>query len=141
MHGVSVDEERIQRWLDWLRDGSEADKIAARRGLAGVFEQRGMLDEAIELLETNVRAGVRGADTLRRLSLLYQAQENEISSFATAVTVPHTGEAVGVLSPSTSDLAAPPTGGAAVRSLMPVLVMMVGLGILLGGALWMLSPL
>ena len=53
-----------KRWLDWLRDGSEADKIAARRGLAGVFEQRGMLEEAIELLESNVKAVMRGAETL-----------------------------------------------------------------------------
>jgi hypothetical protein len=53
---VSADDQQIQRWLGWLHDGSEADKLVARRRLAGVFEQRGMLEEAIELLGRNVRA-------------------------------------------------------------------------------------
>jgi hypothetical protein len=39
----------IGRWLDWLRDGSEVSKLAARHRRAGVFEQRRMLHEAIEL--------------------------------------------------------------------------------------------
>ena len=86
MPAESADEQRIQRWLDVLRDGGEADKIAARRGLARVFEQRGMLAEAIELLETNVEAGVRSAETLRWLSRLYQAQGDEANSLAAAVT-------------------------------------------------------
>jgi hypothetical protein len=73
MDGTGSDEQRIQRWLDVLRDGDEPDKIAARRGLARVFEERGMLEEAIELLETNVEAGVRSAEALRWLSRLYQA--------------------------------------------------------------------
>jgi hypothetical protein len=74
---MRFEERQIQRWLGWLRDGSEADKIAARRGLAGVFERRGMLAEAIELLERNVEAGVRSPETLRWLSRLYQAQGDE----------------------------------------------------------------
>jgi hypothetical protein len=86
MDSTGANEQRIQRWLDVLRDGSEADKIAARRGLAGVFEERGMLAEAIELLETNIEAGARSAETLRWLSRLYQAQGDEASSLAAAVT-------------------------------------------------------
>ena len=53
----------------------EPEVESVRRGLARVFEDRGMLDEAIELLERNVEAGVRGAETLRWLSRLYQARD------------------------------------------------------------------
>src|SRR5215210_6129634 len=80
MDSTGADERRTQRWLEVLRDGSEADKIAARRGLAGVFEERGMIAEAIELLESNIEAGARSAETLRWLSRLYQAQGDEASS-------------------------------------------------------------
>src|SRR5688572_12488261 len=86
MDSTGADEQRIQRWLDVLRDGDEPDKIAARRGLARVFEQRGMLAEAIELLETNVEAGARSAETLRWLSRLYQAHGDEAKSLEAAVT-------------------------------------------------------
>src|SRR5215213_3768636 len=90
MASKGADEQRIQRWLDWLRDGSEAEKIVARRGLAHVFEQRGMLAEAIELLERNIAAGVRGAETLRWLSRLYQAVD-ESTSLAAATQSPALG--------------------------------------------------
>jgi len=72
-HGAAAEEQWIQRWLGLLRDGSEAERVGARRGLARVFEQRGQLAEAIELLERNLEAGERGAETLRSLSRLYQA--------------------------------------------------------------------
>jgi hypothetical protein len=61
MYGGDPDDQQIQDWLNSLRDGTRAEKISARRSLARVFEQRGMLEEAVELLENNVRAGVRVA--------------------------------------------------------------------------------
>jgi hypothetical protein len=71
------DDADIQRWLSQLHDGTSEDKIEAREGLARVFEQRGMLDEATDLVVNNVRAGVRDADTFRWLARLYRAQGNE----------------------------------------------------------------
>jgi hypothetical protein len=142
MHGVSADEQCIQRWLDWLRDGSEADKLAARRGLAGVFEQRRMLEEAIELLESNLQAGVRGAETLRWLSRLYQAQGDEARSLEAAVKSSQHQWAPPVPEPpgEVEAQAAPPQSRA-IRPLTPYLVMMVGLGITGGVVLWVLTPL
>ena len=139
---MSIDEQRIQRWLDWLRDGSDADKIAARRGLAGVFEARGMLDEAIELLERNVEAGVRGTETLRWLSRLYEARDVDSMSSGTedegwqpqwAPPRPEPPKAV--------DLHARPLQPWAVRDLAPYLTVEAGLGVMLGTGLWMLTPI
>jgi hypothetical protein len=135
---VSADERRIERWLDWLRDGSDEDKVAARRGLAGVFEERGMLAEAIELLESNVEAGVRGAETLRWLSRLYQAQGDEASSLEAAVNASQNQE-VSPMSepPGVVEMPAEPR---AIRRLMPYFLMIVGLGITVGVVLWTLTP-
>jgi hypothetical protein len=86
--GVNVVEDdrlQIQYWLEMLRSGSALEKQGARRGLAGVFEKRSMLDEAIELLETNVRDGARSAHTLRWLARLYHEQGDDVSSFEVAV--------------------------------------------------------
>src|SRR5947207_2638655 len=71
------DDATIQHWLTVLRHGTDAEKIEARRQLARVFEQRGMWEEAIDLLVANIRAGERDADTFRCLSRLYRAQGNE----------------------------------------------------------------
>ena len=84
-HGAAAEEQRIQRWLGLLRDGSDAEKVGARRGLARAFERRGQLAEAIELLERNLEAGEHGAETLRWLSRLYQAQDDEFRSLEAAV--------------------------------------------------------
>lgn len=54
-----TDEDRTQLWLNWLRDGSESDKLRAWRRLANAFEARGMLDEAIELLRHGSRRAKR----------------------------------------------------------------------------------
>ena len=134
MCGVDAEGQRIQRWLDVLRAGSEVEKLGARRGLAGVFEQRGMLEEAIELLETNVQAGVRSAETLRWLSRLYQAQGDEVRSLAAAVTASQQPE----VSPA---MQAQPTRPRAIRQLLPYLLLVVGLGIAVGVVLWLLTPL
>jgi hypothetical protein len=44
--------------LEILQSGTEAERITARFYLADIFEQRGMIQEAVELLEGNARAGV-----------------------------------------------------------------------------------
>jgi hypothetical protein len=142
MNSKGADEQRIRRWLAGLRDGSEADKIAARRGLAGVFEQRGMLEEAIELLESNIEAGVRSAETLRWLSRLYQAQGDEARSLEAAVNASQ-DQAVSPVSepPGAGEGEAQPMRPRAIRHLTPYLLMLLGLGIVVAAVLWMLTPL
>src|SRR5437868_1323609 len=51
MHDDGIEDEQVNHWLDSLRGGTAAEKIMARNGLARVFERRGMLDDATELLE------------------------------------------------------------------------------------------
>jgi len=134
MASKGADEQRIQRWLDWLRDGSEADKIVARRGLAHVFEQRGMFAEAIELLERNIDAGVRGGETLRWLSRLYQARDDEATSLETAI------RSSAFEAPGLAEEELQRTQPRAPRVPLAYLMMAVGLGITLGAGLWMLMP-
>jgi hypothetical protein len=137
---ASGNEERTRRWLDWLRDGSDLDKIAARRGLAGVFEQRGMLEEAIELLERNVEEGVRGAETLRWLSRLYQAQGDEARSLEAAVHASQ-HEPVPLESEPLSLVAVQPPSKrpGVISGPMAYLLVILGLGIAIGVAVWMLT--
>jgi hypothetical protein len=139
MNGRGANERQVQRWLDRLRDGSEADKIGARRGLARVFEQRGMLEEAIELLERNLDAGVRSAETLRWLSRLYQARGDEVTSLETAI------QASAVDLPEMAEVGRQPTRPQAPSQVprvpVPYLLMVVGMGITLGVGLWVLLPL
>jgi hypothetical protein len=76
-YGESPDDEQIQRWLGRLRDGWPTEQVQARHLLANVFEQRGMYEEAIDLLVANVRAGERNADIFRRLARLHRARGDE----------------------------------------------------------------
>ena len=71
------DELEIQYWLTLLRDGSRRDKVKARQSLARVFEARGMLEEATDLLVANVEAGAGTADTYRHLAHLYRQRGQE----------------------------------------------------------------
>lgn len=64
--------QQLDHWLSLLRTGDETQKIEAREKLSLIFEQRGMLAEAIEMLEGNVWAGVRDANMQRRLAALYR---------------------------------------------------------------------
>ena len=137
---VSADEQQSQRWLDWLLTGSEADKLVARHGLTRVFEARGMLEEAIELLERNVEAGVRSAETLRWLSRLYQARDDVARSFETAG-----GAAPDQSTARMSELPDPvaawtePTLPWVLRHRKSSIAIVIGSGITVGAGLWMLT--
>ena len=93
----SNDDEAAQAWLGVLRDGTDAQKIQAREHLAAIFERRGMLEEAIDLLVANARAGVRNADIFRRLARLYREQGDEMLSTQAAA------EAVKYMPPATTE--------------------------------------
>ncbi|GEM_PF-1443742 len=71
---ATSDEAEAQRYLAQLRDGSPEQQIAARAALAAIFERRGMLAEATELYERNIRAGVRSGELYTRLASLYRRQ-------------------------------------------------------------------
>lgn len=72
-HDANRDDE-TQPWLTMLRTGSQHQRIEARAALARIFEQRGMLTEAIDLLAANVEAGFLNAAIYRWLARLYLAQ-------------------------------------------------------------------
>lgn len=53
----AYDDDAAHRWLVVLRDGDDQQKIQARERLATIFARRGMVTEAVELLETNLQGG------------------------------------------------------------------------------------
>jgi hypothetical protein len=61
-------------YLERLRDGTPEEKIDARLGLARIFERRGLLDEAAECYETNLRSGSRDPSLHERLAAVYRRQ-------------------------------------------------------------------
>ncbi len=142
MAGDDADHEQAQRWLSALRDGTDAEKLVARRGLARVFEQRGLLGEAIDLLEANVRAGVRNGEIFRWLAQLYREQGEDALSLEALV------EAAKYQPPAPAEVSSPrdrPTGSTSPwwtrRMLVLALGALIGLGILLGLALWWVALL
>jgi hypothetical protein len=137
MQGDGADHQQAQRWLGALRDGTDAEKIAARHGLAHAFEQRGMLEEAVELLETNVRAGVRSGEIFRWLARLYREQGDEarcLAALLEAVKYPMTSATSGRTVPPEPPPA--PTWTRIHRRLALYLVALIGLGIAVGVAFW-----
>lgn len=98
------DDEAAQHWLAVLRNGSASDRIQAREQLATIFEQRGMFEEATELLISNVHDGVRSADVFRWLARLYRAQGQDMLAMQSAA------EAAKYLPPSSPSgfIASPP---------------------------------
>jgi hypothetical protein len=79
------DDRQAEQWIATLRDGSPAEKAAARRGLAGHFEARGMVAEAIDLLVANAREGYRDVELFQALARLYRAQGNEYLAASAAL--------------------------------------------------------
>jgi len=145
MTGEGECTEQIERWLVTLRDGTVVEKIRARRGLAYVFEQRGMMAEATELLERNVASGVNSPETLRWLARLYRVQgdrehavvaEAEASrrrpSLATALT---TG-----MRPVAGATVTAPRAAWTVPNLAPYLLFLVALGSAIGAGAWFILP-
>jgi hypothetical protein len=67
-------DDDAERYLTLLRQGSPAEKIEARDRLGAIFERRGLLDEAAQAYETNIREGVRDPDLYERLASVYRQQ-------------------------------------------------------------------
>lgn len=70
-------DDNSQTWLLVLRDGTGAQKIHAREQLSLIFERRGMLEEASELLQANYTAGSHSLPLFRSLLRLYVKREYE----------------------------------------------------------------
>ncbi|MCC7369163.1 MAG: hypothetical protein IT306_12110 [Chloroflexi bacterium] len=68
------EQAEAHHWLGVLKDGPHDQKIAARIGLARIFERRGMPDEAVELLVTCIEAGHHDVDVYESLGRLYAVQ-------------------------------------------------------------------
>jgi hypothetical protein len=66
------EDDEAQDYLRLLREGTRDEKIWARSRLSLIFERRGMLEEATELLEANGRAGVRDRALFTQLASLYR---------------------------------------------------------------------
>src|SRR5918998_228259 len=66
------EDEEAQYCLSTLRDGTREAKIVARERLAAICARRGLHEEAAELYELNVRAGVRSSEIFERLSEAYR---------------------------------------------------------------------
>ena len=66
------EDEEAQYCLSTLRDGTRDEKIVARERLAAIFARRGLYEEAAELYELNVRAGVRSPEIFEQLSETYR---------------------------------------------------------------------
>jgi hypothetical protein len=72
--GFTSEDEEATYCLSLLRDGDRHQKIVARERLSQIFERRGMLDEAAQCLESNIREGVRDPRVYQRLAGVYRRQ-------------------------------------------------------------------
>jgi len=72
--GFASEDEEATYCLSLLRDGDRHQKIVARERLSQIFERRGMLDEAANCLESNIREGVRDPRVYQRLAGVYRRQ-------------------------------------------------------------------
>jgi hypothetical protein len=72
--GFASEDEEATYCLSLLRDGDRHQKIVARERLSQIFERRGLLDEAAQCLESNIREGVRDPRVYQRLAGVYRRQ-------------------------------------------------------------------
>jgi hypothetical protein len=72
--GFASEDEEATYCLSLLRDGDRHQKIVARERLSQIFERRGLLDEAAQCLEANIREGVRDPRVYQRLAGVYRRQ-------------------------------------------------------------------
>lgn len=81
----TLDDQQARRWLAALRTGSPDEKAQARRRLAAIFEARGMVSEAVELLVANAREGYRDAELFQSLARMYRQQGDEYLAASAAL--------------------------------------------------------
>jgi hypothetical protein len=72
--GFANEDEEATYCLSLLRDGDRQQKIVARERLSQIFERRGLLDEAAQCLESNIREGIRDPRIYQRLAGVYRRQ-------------------------------------------------------------------
>jgi hypothetical protein len=84
-HRFAGEDRETEQWLATLRTGTAERQIEARAALARIFEQRGMLAEATDLLVANVEAGFLNGPIFRWLERLYRAQGHENRAGCAAV--------------------------------------------------------
>ena len=72
--GFASEDEEATYCLSLLRDGDRHQKIVARERLSQIFERRGLLDEAAQCLESNIREGIRDPRVYQRLAGVYRRQ-------------------------------------------------------------------
>jgi hypothetical protein len=77
-----IHDEYAGHWLAVLRDGDRGQKLEARLRLAPIFIQRGMLDHAAELYETNITEGllhspIRSVDPPTMFDMLAQVYRTQ----------------------------------------------------------------
>lgn len=101
------EDEEAQYHLSKLRDGTDAERLAAREGLAAIFARRGMFAEAVELYERNIQAGVRTPALFERLSEVYRAIGDHASADA-ALAEAHKQQLVASATPAPPAAAPPP---------------------------------
>jgi hypothetical protein len=80
-----AEDPRTGRWLAALRTGSPDEKALARRGLAAIFESRGMTSEAVEMLVANAREGYRDAELFQALARMYRRLGDEYLAASAAL--------------------------------------------------------
>lgn len=80
-----TDDQQARRWLSALRTGNADEKAQARRGLAEIFEARGMVSEAVDLLVTNAREGHRDAEQFQALARMYRKLGDEYLAASAAL--------------------------------------------------------
>jgi hypothetical protein len=79
------EDEAAQYYLSSLRGGTREEKVVARDGLAAIFSRRGLFEEAAELYELNIRAGVQTPELFERLSNVYRQLGDHESADAALV--------------------------------------------------------
>ena len=102
------EDEEAQYCLSTLRDGTPQEKIDARERLAGIFARRGLFEEAAELYELNLRAGVRTAALFDRLAATYRGLGDDASAGAALAEATRIRSAETAARAATPDPTAPP---------------------------------
>lgn len=128
------DDQAAEHWLRLLRDGTPDQQIEARERLSWIFERRGMLEEATDLLEGNGRAGVRTRALFTRLARLYRELGRDDDAIAASTEA-------ALLAPPPEPAAERPSAPPAIhpqrppaprkRKLRPVQLVAIGIGAVL----------